>query len=153
MRETRGCLLDADREHALGLVGEDFVDDGFRIAQRALRVVMAADLAADREPHIGLRGSGGQVPLRGREYPPDLGDRRVDKSLRHLRLGRPGPGCKPACRCPKDQEPGFPRTPFVASHSAHPVCDPVPESLPEVGDSTHYCCDPLADTAMLHVFP
>jgi hypothetical protein len=42
---------------------------------------------------------------------------------------------------------------LVARHSACPVCDAVPESRTEVGDSTHYCCDSLPDTAMLHLFP
>ena len=36
MWETRRRLLDADREHALGLVRQDLVDDGLGIAELAL---------------------------------------------------------------------------------------------------------------------
>ena len=81
-------------------------------------------------------------------------EERFEARLKLAKLPRNSSKTRIHHRCDVSGRPrGFYRKLRMASHSAPPICDPMPESLPEVGDSTHYCCDPLADTAMLHLFP
>jgi hypothetical protein len=85
--EVCRCLLDANREHALGVIGENLIHDCVRVAERAFRVIVATNRATDSKIDFRVRNTSGFVPFRRREQSPHFGDGRIDEAFGDLRFG------------------------------------------------------------------